>query len=420
MSQRIRTALVVIVGLVVLYFVADRLVHSPAFLKPRDFLEYWAAGAIALRDGNPYDPAELLRWQQLAEPGRETAVMMWNPPWSLAVYMPLGAMSPQWATLLWVSLQLVAVMVSCELLWRVYGGARRLRWVAQAVGVTFVGTWWMVSFGQNTGLLLLGLAGFAYFRKVDRPALAGAFAALTALKPHLLAAFGVLLVLDALLARRGRVALASGAAVLAASLGIALLANPDVVSHYREAVLNPAPGAVPLHGWILPVASYWIRVGIDPSQFWVQFVPCLMACVGFAIYRLWRGAEWDWSRELPLVVWLSVVTTPYGGWIFDLTVLLVPVVQAAVWVAHGRRPAAIAILAVGHVAILAVSLIWVYDLDQFWWVAPAVLAIYLFAVAARKAVVPPPAAPVSTIGETDHPTVEAGSWRREAQLDTGS
>ena len=375
--QRLRTALVVLVGLAALYYTADLLVHSPAFLKPRDFLEYWAAGAINLRGGNPYDPAELLRWQRLAEPERADAVMMWNRPWSLAVYMPLGALAPRWATLLWIGLQLFAVMLGCELLWRTYGGSLRSRWIAQAVGLTFVGTWWTVSFGQNTGLLFLGLAGFAYFRQIDRPAIAGAFAALTALKPHLLAVFGVLLVFDGLLSRKGRVALASGAAVLAVSLGCALLANPDAIAQYRAALHDPGPDAIPLDAWRLPVASYWLRVVLAPTQFWVQFIPCALACLGSAAYRLWRGNNWNGSAELPAVVWFSVLTTPYGGWIFDLAVLLVPVVRAAVWVAN-RRAAAI-LFAAGHLGILAVSLLWVYTLDQFYWVVPAVLALYLVA-----------------------------------------
>ena len=280
MSQRVRTALVVLVGLGALALAADRVVNSPAFLNPRDFLEYWAAGAAVARGGNPYDPAELLRYQQLADPGRDGAVMMWNPPWALAVYMPLGLLPPRWATLVWIGLQLLAVMAACDLLWRLYGGPGRGRWVAQAVGLSFAPVAWTVLYGQNTGLLLFGLAGFAYFRTADRPALAGACAALTALKPHLLAVFGVLLVLDAV-TRRGRVALAAGVAVLAAALGLALLANPDVLAQYRQAVRDPGPDAVPLHEWVLPVASYWLRVALG-AGFWVQFVPCGVACLGYA------------------------------------------------------------------------------------------------------------------------------------------
>ena len=171
---------------------------------------------------------------------------------------------------------------------------------------------------------------------------------------------------------------------------------------------NPPAGAVPLSEWPLPVASYWLRVGMDRSQFAWQFVPCAAACVLLVGYRLWRGAAWDWPRELPRVVWVSVLATPYGGWIFDLTVLLVPVVAVAAVLLgprascppafhpRGRSPAigerrdpgsevggtpavpgataAIAFLA-AHLGIVAASLTWAGALHGYWWVAPAVLLV---------------------------------------------
>jgi hypothetical protein len=336
-----------------------------------------------LRGGNPYDPDQLLPLQQLADPGRADTVMMWNPPWSLAVYMPLGWLGPRWATLLWVVLQLAAVMLACDLLWRTFDGPPRWRWVAQAAGLTFVGTWWLVSFGQNTGLILLGLAGFAFCWARDRPAAAGAFAALTALKPQLLAVFGVLLVLGAV-TRKGRVAVAAGGAVLAVALGLALLANPAVVAQYRAAVRDPGPGAIRLNEWMLPTPSFWLRWETDRDQFWIQFVPCAVACLGYAAYRLWRGRRWDWPAELPGVVWVSVLTTAYGGWIFDLPVLLVPLVAVTARAVRTDSRAALAVLAAGQLVVLAVSLAWVYDLHQFFWVAPAVLVVYLTALNATS------------------------------------
>ena len=221
-----RPVLVVLVGVGAILFLGERLVRSSA-LVPRDFVEYWSAGAVAVRGGNAYDPAPLLAAQQEMDPARDGAVMMWNPPWSLAVYMPLGFLPPGVATLVWLALQLLAVMVAADLLWRTYSGGR-LRWVGQVAALAFVGTWWMILYRQNTGLLVLGLAGFAYFWKADRPAVAGAFAALTALKPHLLAPFGVLLLVG-VMDRRGRIALAAGGGVLAAALAVACLANPAVI-----------------------------------------------------------------------------------------------------------------------------------------------------------------------------------------------
>jgi hypothetical protein len=373
--------LVLLVGLAAVGFLADKLATGPTALKPRDFAEYWSSGAANLRGQNPYDPAVLMDYQHRMDPDRERAVMMWNPPWSLALYMPLGWLSPGWATLLWVALQLAAVGLGCDLLWRTFGGPARYRWVALFVGLPFVGAWWTVSFGQNAGFLLLGLAGFAYFRKIDRPAVAGAFAALTALKPHLLAVFGVLFVLDAI-TRKGRIALATGAGVLAVSLGLAVLANPDVIEQYRTAVRDPGEGAIPLDAWKLPVASYWIRVKIDPTAFWIQFVPCAVACLGFAAYRLGRGKDWDWAAELPGVVWVSVITTAYGGWIFDLAVLLVPVIGAAVKVANARAWTLGACLQAALLVILVIPNVWTFALHELFWVAPAVLVVYAVAIAA--------------------------------------
>jgi hypothetical protein len=379
MNPRLRTALVALVGLAAVGFVADKLATGPAALKPRDFAEYWSSGAANLHGENPYDPHVLLAYQRRMDPDREHAVMMWNPPWSLALYMPLAWLPPGWATLIWVGLQLAAIGVSCDLLWRAFGGPPRFRWVAQLVGLPFVGAWWTVSFGQNAGFLLLGLAGFAYFRKADRPAVAGAFAALTALKPHLLAVFGVLFVLDAL-TRKGRIALATGTAILAASFGLAVLANPDVWPQYRAAVTDPESEGIPLHAWKLPVTSYWIRMELAPDQFGVQFVPCAVASLVFAVRRIRMGNTWNWEAELPVVVWVSVLTTPYGGWIFDLAVLLVPVMWATVKVVSARAwPLGIA-LDLALLAILAVSNVWVFGLHEFYWVAPAVLVVYLVAV----------------------------------------
>jgi hypothetical protein len=375
MTPRVRSTLVVLVGLAITAWAANRVAQSSE-LDPTDFIEYWASGAVAVRGGNPYDPAELLPWQRAVEPDRDIALMMWNPPWSLAIYMPLGALPLRWAMLVWVGVQLLSAMAASHLIWRAYGGEWRRSWVAQAVGISFAPVVWMVLFGQNTGLLALGLAGFLYFHKADRPALAGAFAALTALKPHLLAVFGVLLILD-VITRRGRIAFASGVAVLAAFFAIALTVNPEVFHQYREAFRDPGAQTVPLDAFVLPVASYWLRMTIAPAQFWVQFVPCVIACLGYAVYRFQQGRRWGWNRELPRIMWVSVIFTPYGGWIFDLTVLLVPVIQASVWVAEARRWRLAAALGFGHLAITAVTLIWIYTLPEFFWVVPAALALYV-------------------------------------------
>jgi hypothetical protein len=382
MSQRLRSLLVLLVGGAAVAFVADDLVHRSTVLKPRDFLEYWAAGRVNLHGGNPYHPDELLAEQRRADPTREEAVMMWNPPPALSVYMALGAVAPQWANLLWIGLQLASVFVACDVLWRIYCPTHR--WFAAVVAVSFSGTWWLVVYGQNTGFLLLGLAGFLHFTRKDKPLAAGAFAALTALKPHLLACFGVLLIADAV-TRRGAKALGAGVAVIALALAVAVAANPSVIEQFVAAVRHPMEGAIPLSAWVLPVPAYWIRVKLAPEHFWVQFVLCAAACAAFLVCRARAGAAWDWARALPLVVAVSFIVTPYGGWIFDLPVLLVPVVWAAARLIEQKRFATAAAFVTAQAALTAASFMWAgssptTSLQSFWWVAPAALVLCLAAV----------------------------------------
>jgi hypothetical protein len=376
MSQTLRSLIVLVVGGGAVYLAAGLIVHSPAFAIPKDFLEYWASARLNLRGEDPYDPARLLAEQQTADPDRTAAVMMWNPPPALAVYMPIAPLRARWAALIWIALQLLAVMLACDMLWRAYA-PQRPRWLAQVVGLSFVGTWWVVAYGQNAGLLLLGLAGFLHSTRKERPIAAGAWAALTALKPHLLAGFGVLLIADAFV-RRGRISLLAGTATIAAALGIALAVNPHVVQQFITAARNPGPGAIPLSGWALPVPSYWLRMAIAPDQFWVQFVPCLIGCVALLVWRVRAGKDWGWTRALPVVVAVTVVTTPYGGWIFDLPVLLVPVIAGAARL--GRSPALVAVFVLGQIAITAVSFATPGGLHQYGWVAPAVVALCFLGV----------------------------------------
>ncbi|MDY3556440.1 glycosyltransferase family 87 protein, partial [Gemmata sp. JC717] len=375
MPPKLRTLLVVLVGGAAVAAVADRIVSTPGMLSPRDFIEYWAAGRVNLRGGNPYDPRLVLAEQQAVEPHRDGALMMWNPPPALAVYMPLGTVPAKWAALLWCVAQFGAVVGASALLWREYAPGRPA-WGALAAALPFVGTWWVVTYGQNTGFLLLGLAGFLHFVRRDRPLAAGACAALTALKPHLLAAFGVLLIADAL-SRRGRRALAAGTGAVAAALVVALVPNPDVLEQFVTAARNPRPETVPLSGYALPVPAYWLRVWVSRESFWVQFVPCAVACAALLARRLRQGAAWDWGHELPLVVAVSVLATPYGGWIFDLPVLLVPAVWAlARLVRTGHRTGAVVFVA-GQAVITAVTFATAGALHAYWWVAPTALALCL-------------------------------------------
>jgi hypothetical protein len=108
---------------------------------------------------------------------------------------------------------------------------------------------------------------------------------------------------------------------------------------------------------------------------WPQFVP---TSIGIAIVAwLWRRRcqTWTWTDQLPWLVTLSCLTTSYGGWTFDLLILLVPVIATAAVVARTSNGA---LLAVGAVVFVAISLGAVAMLvvgapeATYLWVTPAV------------------------------------------------
>jgi hypothetical protein len=310
-----------------------------SFLRPIDYPEYWAAGRATLDGRNPYDGEVLYALQRPMGNDTGAAQMMWNPPWTLPLTVLLGALPWRAGQLLWLALNLAAVVASAALLWRVFAGTWRRVGVAVAVAGAFAPTAFLLMIGQIGGFMLLGLAGFLFAVRFERFALAGCFGALTAIKPHLLAPFALVLALEAL---RGRPAwksvLAGGAALLVCGV-LPLAWNPDVWSQYREATgAGQAKSHHTLHDWEHPTLGYAIRTALPGQPFAAMFIPLAVTIPLVCAYWWGRRNAWDWPTELPRLVLVSVAAAPYGAWVFDLVLLLVPVVQATAWLAaEGRR-----------------------------------------------------------------------------------
>jgi hypothetical protein len=371
---------------------------APTLFPPRDFVEYWSAARVYLRPGgDPYDGAQLLPLQREAgDPERAEPTMLWTPPWTLPLYIPFGLLPPGPAHLAWLAVQAACVFVSVWLLWRVYGGpaardaTERLRWilVRLAVVACLAPVWWLFIFGQNTGFLLLGLAGFLQLRKHDRPVAAGAVAALTAIKPHLLALFGLALLLDAATRAGRRVLLGGVGALLVASM-LAVLIDPGIFGKFVAALGRPtSANSVSVADWQLPLFSYRLRMWLAPGRFWVQFLPLAAGCVLLLPYWWLRRRNWSWTVEVPRLVLASVLLAPYGAWIFDLVVLLVPVVQAVARVAARPRPVPILVAAIGYIALFPLGLR-IEQLQDAIGFAPAVLAWYIAVIIACGSPVEP-------------------------------
>jgi len=358
----------------------------PTAYDPGDFVEYWAAARVHAAGGNPYDGDQLLPWQRhiLGDPDRTEAVMLWTPPWTLPLYAPFGRLNPFLAQLLWLAAQALLLVFAVAKLSDTYG---RGRWWAGAVPfavlLTSAEVPWLFVYGQNTGFVLAGLAGFLHFRTRGLPFAAGLAGALTAVKPHLLLPFATLLLLDAR-SRAGRRVLLGGVTALAAGSLLAMVPNRAIFADFAAALQAPSTAATKSVGdWQVPLLSYHLRLAIDPTQFLWQFAPAAVACLGYAAVRIRAATPWDWPARLPLVVLVSLLTAPYGAWVFDLVLLVVPATAMAFTALGTGRAVVVAAAAALHLlrypAALKLS-----SLEDGWAVTPVALAGYLLVAALSR------------------------------------
>lgn len=363
-------ALLPIVGLVVcgllLAMQVRTLLADPSIWPPDDYVEYWAAGRLNLEGKNPYSADLLLPLERDAGRDTDEAVMMWNPPWTLAIAMPLGAMPARVGQLVWFLVGLASLGASAYLL--VESSSRK--WVPFAVTFTFLPTFIVLQAGQITFLVVLGLAGFLWFIRRGHGFAAGLACVLVAVKPHLVYLLWPAIALDAIVNRRASVILGGIVGGLVAS-GIAVAFNSDVFGQYFTEMSERPPAQ-----WVSLTLGTVLRAIFGAKLFWLQFVPVVLGLGWFAARWAKHRKTWNWADELPWIVLVSFVTSPYGAWHFDLVVLLVPLIHRALQLsetANWRVPLA---LFVGmNLAMLGMNLAQVYS---FWfgWVAPFVLILY--------------------------------------------
>lgn len=302
-----------------------------------DFIEYWTASHLLLHGGNPYSLTEMFEMQRSLGWNEQVPLMFVCPPWGLALIAPLGLCTSYGAAwLAWSAFLIFALAFSSWLLMNLYFADLRIPEISDTafhrslIAFTFYPVLLALKFSQISPLLLLGLSGFLYFTRSDRFVLAGLMLSLALLKPQLLFLIWIALLFDSVYCRRWKTLLASVAAVLAA-IGIALLLDPQAFHQYRELLatsyLASNPSGI--------VAA--IRIALIPQEtHWMQFMPPVFGLSWLIFYWSRYRDRWDWLERMPALVTASVLTAAYG-WIFDQTVLIVPIIALCALRAQNER-----------------------------------------------------------------------------------
>jgi hypothetical protein len=250
------------------------------------------------------------------------------------------------------------------------------------VALTFLPSYFALTAGQISPLILLGATLFMHFNERRSDLLMGVAAVLLAIKPHLAYLFWIALFCWAVQERRWKV-LAAGAATGLLLTAIAAAFDHALLQHYWYALTNQPPSQ-----YRSPTLAHCLRMLIDPDNFRLQFLAMIPGIVWFVPWFCWHRRHWDWKAQMPILLIVSVLTTAYGGWPIDLVLLLVPVIQIAARVQFGQH-AQLMVLAITF--NICVGLIAAFQLflgvEYFWfiWMCPALLVGYVgFSAALAK------------------------------------
>jgi hypothetical protein len=297
-------------------------VRSGAVFR-NDFIQYWAAGRLLLAHADPYDPNALFSLQQAAGWTGNQPAVMFNPPWTLSLFLLPALLPAGAATGFWLLLQIPVVTGCAAVLWRLYGGERREIGWAVLLGFLFPPVAWTVMFGQASGFLLLGLVLFLLAVRAGAWTLAGMALSLTAVKPHIVLLVWLAVALWALREGRWQVLVGGLTGLLLLSV-LPFLLEPGVFAAWIRAFATRPPNR-----YVSDTLGMALRLLFGRQHVWVQFVP-LAGGAAWVVAHWWsRRTRWSWSRELPLAALVSAALAPYG-WFFDLVVAVPALLELTV------------------------------------------------------------------------------------------
>src|SRR5262245_29427837 len=104
LRRRLLLAAAVLILVIVTVWTLARLSRTDLPI-PYDFAAFWAAGRLNAQGLDPY-LASSVRDLQRSVGLDDTAIIMWNPPWTLSLVMPFGALDLGTSYRAWVSVNL--------------------------------------------------------------------------------------------------------------------------------------------------------------------------------------------------------------------------------------------------------------------------------------------------------------------------
>jgi hypothetical protein len=373
--------LVLILLLIISTFVLFRL--SPTLFKPDyllgdDFLPFWAAGNQNLQGKNPIDPQiiEQRKIQEGSNPSISITSVMLNPPWTISLLMPFGLIKYPLSRLIWLIFSIVLILLSTQLLWRIYSGKPKQQWLPILMVFIFAPTISVLEKGQITPIVIIGITGFLFYTSYrQNDWLAGIFLALTSVKPQVAIFFWIAVLFWVAYKRRWQLLFSCSITIIIMTL-IALIFNQNLILQYIDMLRT-----YHITEWATPTIGAYLRLfWLGTEKFWLQFLPTMLGFIWFIYYWFTHKESWNWLYIAPTLLFVSQLTSPYS-WSYDLVIVIPAIILATVWMVTDWKHWSILFLSLLFLVINAIDLILHMKLDEFWfiWLAPALL-IWFFLV----------------------------------------
>ncbi|MHB1357080.1 MAG: glycosyltransferase family 87 protein [Anaerolineae bacterium] len=283
-----------------------------------DYLAYWGAARLAILGSNPYDAVALASVEattcQLSQP----VLMMWNPPWTIALNLPFAMLPFCTAKWVWLAVSIILMLVCGAALWNLYAPSVDHRyWLGVLLVASYLPALLTLWEGNSGPWLLLGITGFLLGVQAKRDYLAGVALALLLVKPHIVFLFIAGVGWWVLRERRWKVLL-GGLAATALASALVMLFSPDIFKQYLSSAVGPQLRCN------TATLGYWLRVLFGKEFLWLQFLPPVLGFILFGIWLFLRKGRWDWLHIAPVLLLASSITALFG-WGHDQLALL-PVV----------------------------------------------------------------------------------------------
>lgn len=359
----------------IIFWLGMDLVSNPEWFMGDDFVQYWAAGKLNLAGANPYAPEQLLPLEIQTGVMEGPAVIMWNPPWILAITMPFGIAGYPFSRILWLVVNILVIFVCLNKVWELYGGEKKYRWVAWLIGFTFAPLLGGLKKGQTSALLFVGVVGFLFFIQRRKYWWAGVFISALAIMPHVLYLYAMAVFFWSIAQKKWRVILGALASLVVASF-FAWILNPSVFQQYLFAIQYHPPT-----DWATPTIGGLLRLFLGIEKFWLQFVAPLIGFIWFIFYWIRNHKNWNWIEQSPLLILVSTLTAAYG-WSWDQTVSVIAILQIASLLLPIQKSRSTILIVSSYLIIDMLALLLRGNQLLTFWYAPTLLIYYLAARAA--------------------------------------